>query len=149
VNIAGVALILLGIGLLVTEAFMPTIGAFAVGGVIAFVVGAAILIDPSQVGFQINWGVIAGMAAAAIGLSAVVLRLVVKSRRRPVVTGQEQMIGMAGKVEDWSDRSGHVFVRGESWNAVSVLPLSAGAPVRVTRVDGLTLTVAPASTGNA
>ena len=58
VNIAGVALILLGIGLLIAEAFMPTIGAFAVGGVIAFVVGAAILIDPDQVGFQINWAVV-------------------------------------------------------------------------------------------
>ena len=148
VNIAGVALILLGIGLLIAEAFMPTIGAFAVGGVIAFVVGAAILIDPDAVGFQVNWAAVAGMAAAGLGLSALVLRLAVKSRRRPVVTGAEQMIGMAGTVEDWSGVSGHVFVRGESWNAVSTLPLSAGALVRVTRVDGLTLTVAPANAGN-
>jgi membrane-bound serine protease (ClpP class) len=88
------------------------------------------------------------MAAAGLGLSVLVLRLAVKSRRRPVVTGAEQMIGMAGKVEDWSGASGHVFVRGESWNAVSALPLSAGALVRVTRVDGLTLTVAPANAGN-
>jgi membrane-bound serine protease (ClpP class) len=72
----------------------------------------------------------------------------VKSRSRPVVTGQEQMIGMAGTIEDWSGTRGHVFVRGESWNAVSALPLSAGALVRVTRVDGLTLTVAPASAEN-
>ena len=148
VNIAGVALILLGIGLLVAEAFMPTIGAFAVGGVIAFVVGAAILIDPDAVGFQINWAAVAGMAAAGLGLSVLVLRLAVRSRKRPVVTGAEQMIGMAGKVEDWSGTNGHVFVRGESWNAVSALPLSAGALVRVTRVDGLTLTVAPANAGN-
>jgi membrane-bound serine protease (ClpP class) len=144
VNIAGVALIILGIGLLITEAFMPTIGAFAVGGVIAFVVGAAILIDPNQVGFEINWAVVGGMAVAAAAMSALVLRLAMKSRQRPVVTGQEQMIGLAGTVEDWSGTSGHVFVRGESWNAVSALPLSAGALVRVTRVDGLTLTVAPA-----
>ena len=46
VTIAGVGLILLGIGLMTAEAFMPTVGAFAVGGVIAFLVGAAILIDP-------------------------------------------------------------------------------------------------------
>jgi membrane-bound serine protease (ClpP class) len=148
VNIAGVALILLGIGLLIAEAFMPTIGAFAVGGVISFVVGAAILIDPNQVGFQINWAVVAGMAAAGVGLSAVVLRLAVKSRRRPVVTGAEQMIGMVGTVEDWSGTRGYVFVRGESWNAVSALALPPGTPVRVTRVDGLTLTVAPATPGN-
>ena len=148
VNIAGVTLIILGIGLLITEAFMPTIGAFAVGGVIAFVVGAAILIDPDQVGFQINWAVVTGMAFAGAALSAIVLRLAVKSRSRPVVTGQEQMLGMVGTVEDWSGTRGHVFVRGESWNAVSAVPLSAGALVRVTRVDGLTLTVAPASAGD-
>ncbi len=75
--------------------------------------------------------------------------MAVKSRKRPVVTGIEEMIGMAGKVEDWSGTSGHVFVHGESWNAVSALPLSPGALVRVTRVDGLTLTVAPAKPGNA
>lgn len=148
VNIAGVALILLGIGLLITEAFMPTIGAFAVGGVIAFLVGAAILIDPDQVGFQINWAIVGAMAAVSVGLSALVLRLAVKSRSRPVVTGAEQMIGMAGKVEDWSGASGYVFVRGESWNAISALPLSPGTPVLVTRVDGLTLTVVPANGGH-
>jgi membrane-bound serine protease (ClpP class) len=148
VNIAGVALIILGIGMLIAEAFAPTVGAFAVGGVIAFVVGAAILIDPNQVGFEINWAVVAGMALTGGALSVIVLRLAMKSRTRPVVTGTEQMLGMTGSVEDWSGASGHVFVRGESWNAVSALPLSAGAPVRVTRIDGLTLTVAPESAGD-
>ena len=148
VTIAGVALILLGIGLLIAEAFMPTVGAFAVGGVIAFLVGAAILIDPDAVGFEINWRVVGAIAAASLGMSAVVLRLAVRSRKHPVVTGAEQLIGMAGRIEDWSGSSGHVFVRGESWNAVSALPLSAGAVVRVTRVDGLTLTVAPANADN-
>ena len=115
---------------------------------VAFVVGAAILIDPDAVGFEINWAVVGAMAAVSVGLSAIVLRLAVKSRSRPVVTGHEQMIGMAGMVEDWSGMRGHVFVHGESWNAVSALPLSPGAPVLVTRVDGLTLTVTPASGGN-
>jgi membrane-bound serine protease (ClpP class) len=134
--------------MLIAEAFAPTVGAFAVGGVIAFVVGAAILIDPNQVGFEINWAVVAGMALTGGALSVIVLRLAMKSRTRPVVTGTEQMLGMTGSVEDWSGASGHVFVRGESWNAVSALPLSAGAPVRVTRIDGLTLTVAPESAGD-
>ena len=149
VTIAGVGLILLGIGLMTAEAFMPTVGAFGVGGVIAFLVGAAILIDPEAVGFEINWAIVGGMAAASLALSAVVLRLAVKSRIRPVVTGTEQMIGMAGTIEDWAGSNGHVFVHGESWNAGSALPLAPGALVRVTRVNGLTLTVAPAKSGNA
>ena len=145
VTIAGVALILLGIGLMTAEAFMPTVGAFAVGGVIAFLVGAAILIEPDAVGFEINWSIVIAMAAVSLGLSMLVLRLAVTSRTRPVVTGVEEMIGIAGRVEDWSGSSGHVFVHGESWNAVSAVPLSPGTLVRVTRVDGLTLTVAPAA----
>ena len=149
VTIAGVGLILLGMGLMIAEAFMPTIGAFGVGGVIAFLVGAAILIDPDAVGFEINWAIVGGMAAVSVALSGLVLRMAVKSRTRPVVTGIEEMIGMVGKVEDWSGTSGHVFVHGESWSAVSLLPLSPGSLVRVTRVDGLTLTVAPAKPGNA
>jgi membrane-bound serine protease (ClpP class) len=133
---------------MIAEAFMPTVGAFAIGGAIAFLVGAAILIDPDAVGFEINWAVVGGIAAASLALSVLVLRLAVKSRSRPVVTGAEEMIGMAGRIEDWSGSSGHVFVHGESWNAVSALPLAPGALVRVTRVDGLTLTVAPATLGN-
>jgi membrane-bound serine protease (ClpP class) len=145
VTIAGVALILLGIGLMTAEAFMPTVGVFAVGGLISFLVGAAILVDPDAVGFEINWAVVAAMAAVSLALSLLVVRLAVKSRTRPVVSGVEEMVGMAGQVEDWSGTRGHVFVHGESWNAVSALPLPPGAPVRVTRVDGLTLTVAPVS----
>jgi membrane-bound serine protease (ClpP class) len=122
---------------------MPTVGAFAVGGVIAFLVGAAILIDPDAVGFEINWSIVIAMAALSLVLSALVLRMAVRSRTRPIVTGVEEMIGIAGRVEDWSGSSGHVFVHGESWNAVSAVPLHPGALVRVTRVDGLTLTVAP------
>jgi membrane-bound serine protease (ClpP class) len=146
VTIAGVALILLGIGLMIAEAFMPTVGAFAIGGVIAFLVGAAILIDPNEsMGIEINWAVVSAMAAASLALSLLVLRLALKSRSRPIVTGVEEMIGMTGEVEDWSGTRGHVFVHGESWNAVSPQPLSPGAVVRVTRVHGLTLTVAPAT----
>jgi membrane-bound serine protease (ClpP class) len=60
----------------------------------------------------------------------------------------EEMIGTVGTVEDWSGTRGHVFVRGESWNAISALPMSPGARVRVAQVDGLTLTIVPVSAGN-
>jgi membrane-bound serine protease (ClpP class) len=39
---------------------------------------------------------------------------------------------------------GKIFVHGEYWNAVSPVPVPAGARVRVTAVEGLTLTVEPA-----
>ena len=143
VTFAGLALVLLGAALMIAEAFTPSFGALGIGGAIAFVFGATILIDPGALGFEIQWPVVAAMAAVSLMLSGLVLRMTVTSRRRPVVTGIEQMIGLTGEVEDWSLSSGHVFVRGESWRAVSPIPLAPGAIVRVAGIDGLILSVMP------
>src|SRR6202040_3685619 len=98
--------------------------ALGVGGAIAFIIGAAILIEPGSLGFQVQWPVIAGIAAASLALSTLILRLAVKSRRHPVVTGVEEMVGSTGRVEDWSGFTGHVFAHGELWSAVSSRPLT-------------------------
>jgi membrane-bound serine protease (ClpP class) len=145
VTFAGVALILLGIGLMTAEAFTPSFGALGIGGVIAFVFGGMVLIDPAALGFAVHWPVVAGLAIVSFGFSAVAVRMAVASRRRPIVAGMDQIIGLTGRVEDWSQGRGHVFLRGESWNAVSPLPLAPGAIVQVTGVEGLVLSVVPAS----
>jgi membrane-bound serine protease (ClpP class) len=143
VTVAGLGLILLGAALLIADSVTGTI-ALGIGGVIAFIVGAAILIEPDSFGFQIQWPVIAGIAAASLALSTLILRLALKSRRHPVVTGVEEMVGSRALVEDWSGSSGHVLAHGEVWNAVSSRPLKPGTIVRVAEVDGLTLAVTPA-----
>src|SRR5262249_14593345 len=53
VNYAGLGLILLGIALIVAEAFAPSFGALGIGGVTAFVVGSIILMDTEVPGFEI------------------------------------------------------------------------------------------------
>ena len=68
---------------------------------------------------------------------------VMRARRRPVVTGREQMIGSTGPVLDWRGVEGRVRVHGEWWNARSTAPLRPGQQVRVTAIDGLTLHVEP------
>ncbi|MFD2438269.1 NfeD family protein [Modicisalibacter luteus] len=45
VNYAGLALVLLGLGLIVGEALMPSFGILGIGGIVAFVVGSVILMD--------------------------------------------------------------------------------------------------------
>lgn len=45
VSFAGAALLLLGIALMVAEAFVPSFGALGIGGVVAFVFGSLMLID--------------------------------------------------------------------------------------------------------
>src|SRR5690606_5726993 len=58
VNYAGLGLIVLGIALMIAEAFTPTFGVLGVGGAIAFVLGATILIDTDVPAFEVSWPII-------------------------------------------------------------------------------------------
>jgi len=143
VNYAGLALIVLGIGLMVAEAFAPSFGVLGIGGAAAFVLGAAIIVDTEAPEFQISWAVISAMAVTSLILTFIVVRLAISSHRRQVATGIEEMAGAPGEVSDWQDGRGHVIAHGERWRAVSGVALTRGQPVRVTGIDGLVLTVEP------
>jgi membrane-bound serine protease (ClpP class) len=146
VNYAGLGLILLGIALIVAEAFAPSFGALGIGGVIAFVVGSIILMDTEVPGFEIARSVIGAVAFAGAMLALLIATYFARSRRRPVITGADQLLHeRAVALGDFS-RSGRVRIRGEIWNAVSRVPVTDGQSLRVLRVDGLTLEVEPAPT---
>lgn len=149
VNYAGLALIALGVGLMIAEAFTPSLGILGIGGVIAFMLGATILIDTDIPEFRIAWSVIGSLAAISLGFILLVGRLAYSSYRRHVVSGREEMIGVPAVVQDWKGGQGHVLAHGERWNAASAMPLKAGAHVRVTGLDGLTLHVAPSDEAQA
>lgn len=141
VNYAGLALILLGVGLLVAEAFLFSHGILGTGGVVAFVLGASILVDAEMPEFRISWSLIGGIAVVSSALIVVMVRAALGSRRRKVVTGVEEMIGAPGTVQDWSDGKGHVFVHGERWSASGDRQLRKGEPVRITGLSELTVEV--------
>jgi membrane-bound serine protease (ClpP class) len=140
VNYAGLGLIALGMGLMIAEAFTPSV-VLGVGGVASFALGAAILIDTEAPGFLISWAVIGAVAVTSLALTLLVGRLAIAAYRRRVVTGIEEMAGARGEVQDWQDGAGHVLAHGERWKAVSAVPLSKGQRVRVTGMDGLVLRV--------
>jgi membrane-bound serine protease (ClpP class) len=142
-NYVGIGLIALGILLMVAEAFAPSFGILGIGGAIAFVLGAIMLIDTDVPGFEISLEVVAAVGITSLAFTLLVVRLAMSSYRRGVVSGREQMIGMQARVQDWTDGAGHVFVHGERWQAVSPGPLAPGQAVRVTKMDGLTLHVEP------
>ncbi len=144
INYAGLGLILLGIAFMVAEAFLPAFGALGIGGVIAFVIGSMMLFDIEAPGFGVSRPLIFGIAASSSALFTVVLALAVKARRRPVVSGREEMVGSLGQVADWGEGRGRVRVHGEIWQADAATPLEPGAAVRVTALDGLTVRVEPA-----
>ncbi|WP_245282210.1 nodulation protein NfeD [Rhizobium sp. LC145] len=143
VSYAGVGLIALGVGLTVAEAHSPSFGALGIGGAAALVLGATILFDTDIPGLEVSWPVLAGIAVGSLIFSLIVARLAFLAHRRNVVTGTEQMIGIAGKVDTWRGTSGYVIAHGERWKAVSTEPLVAGEGVKVTGRNGLTLEVAP------
>ncbi len=143
VNYAGLGLILLGLVLMVAEAFAPSFGILGISGTTAFVLGAMVLFDTGAPGFQISWAIIAAVAGTSLLLALIVVPMAISSFRRRVVTGREEMIGSVGEVQDWVGSGGHVFIHSERWRAVSDAPLAPKQKVRVTAIDGLTLTVEP------
>ncbi|MGJ0430824.1 NfeD family protein [Methylobacter sp.] len=143
INYAGMALILLGIALMAAEAFMPGVGILGFGGLLAFVVGSVILIDTDQPGFGINPAIIGAVALSSAAFFILALGLLFKSRRVPVVSGKEQLIGAAGvALEDFTDL-GMIRIHGETWRARSGSPVSKKQRVTVTGLDGLTLLISP------
>ncbi|ASL47943.1 hypothetical protein bAD24_III11135 [Burkholderia sp. AD24] len=100
VNYVGLGLIFLGIAFLIGEAFLPTFGSLGFGGVVAFVIGALMLIDTDVPGYGIPLPMIAAVVVFSVLFVLGVSRLALRARRRPVVTGAEALIGSIGVVLD-------------------------------------------------
>ena len=143
VNYAGLLLIVLGIAFMVAEAFLPAFGSLGIGGLIAFVLGSIILIDADTVpaSFEIPYTLIGGVAAASAAFLFFAIGMAVRNRRRPVVTGREQMIGAPAEALEDFEREGWARVHGESWRVRSNAPVRRGDRLQVKGIDGLILTV--------
>jgi membrane-bound serine protease (ClpP class) len=141
INYAGLALILLGIGFFVAEAFVPSYGVLGLGGIAAFAFGALLLIDSELPGFGIPLSLIGGLAFASALLVIGIAGMAAKARRRPVVSGAAHLLGASGTVIEFDGGQGWALVNGERWQVRAGEPLRAGQRVRITRIDGLTLEV--------
>jgi membrane-bound serine protease (ClpP class) len=72
-----------------------------------------------------------------------VLGMVIKIRRKPPVSGREEMLNATGEAMDDFTGKGYVRIRGEIWQAVSDTPVKKGQSVRIKSIDGLVLHVDP------
>ncbi|NKL81465.1 NfeD family protein [Rhizobium leguminosarum] len=142
VSYAGVGLIVLAVALFVAEAHTPTFGVLGLSGAVALVLGATILFDTDVPDLEVSWPVLIGIGISGLAFSFIVARLAFTARRHAVVTGAEQMIGISGKVSDWTDTTGYIIAHGERWRAVCAEQLTAGEDVTVIAREGLTLEVA-------
>jgi len=148
VSIAGLALILLGIVFMIAEAFLPSFGVVGFGGIVAFVVGAVILMDTDAPGFGIPLALIASLALLSALLIGGVLGMALKTRRRALVSPDAGLVGsLVSVTQVVADNPfcGSVQAQGEQWQVQCTTPLQLGQHVRVTARHGVTLEVSAAA----
>jgi membrane-bound serine protease (ClpP class) len=143
INWMGAALLLAGLTMFVLEAKFTAHGVLGIGGTVALVLGAVMLVDSPVPEMRIHWGTAFAVALPFSAITLMLLSLVVRARQNKVETGFEGMIGELGSALTPLSPEGKVFVHGEYWDAVSSRPAPAGAPVRVVGMEKLKLTVEP------
>ena len=148
INLAGLALIVLGIGFMVAEVFLPAYGSLGVGGVIAFAIESVILIDTDVPEFEIPYALVAGLTVASAAFLILVVGMLLRVRRRPVVSGREELVGAAGEALEDLQAEGWARVHGERWRVRCATPLHTGDRLRVTAMHGLVLEVKPDTADN-
>jgi len=147
---AGIVLILLALALFILEAKYTSHGVLAIGGIVAMLLGALMLVRSPLTHAGVSLGVAFGVTLPFAFLTVLLMRLVLRSRSWKPTTGREQLVDLPGEVTETLVRQpdsslfqGMVRLHGELWRAVAQEEIPAGAPVRVTRIDGLTLHVIP------
>jgi membrane-bound serine protease (ClpP class) len=147
VTATGIALLVLAIGLIIAEGQLPTGGFLGVAGVVALVFAGLLLFNEDE-GADVSVPVIVTAAVLLGGFAAFLVDRVVKARREPVLTGNEEMIGVVVQARSRLDPEGQVWAQGALWRARlgaggEAQPVPAGASVRISAVEGLTLVVEP------
>ncbi len=145
VNYAGLALIIVGIALIVAEAFVPSFGALGLGGLAAFIFGAIMMFDSDIPGFGISVTFVVSLAVVAGLFLLWLVSYLVKLRSRGAVSGRASILGGKGSALESFAGEGRVWLEGEAWAAVSKVPIEMDQEVVVTAIDGLTLEVEPVS----
>ncbi len=141
----GILLILLGVGLLVAELFITSLGLLFAAGVACFLIGGTMVFDrPELSDLTVSfWEVLVPIAAAMSVLGAFIVYSLSRTFMSHQTAGVDEMVGLVGRCEAAIDPEGKVFVRGEYWNSVSDERIAAGDPVEVLEIQGLTLVVRP------
>jgi membrane-bound serine protease (ClpP class) len=145
---AGVVLIFVALGLFILEAKYTSHGVLALGGIVAMLLGALMLVQSPLTHAGVSLGVAAGVTVPFAVITILLMRLVLKSRSWKPLTGREQLVGTTAEVTDALVLSpdgeifqGMVRLNGALWRAVSKEAIPQGAHVRVTSFEGLTLHV--------
>jgi len=141
INYAGLGLIILGIGLLIGEAFAPSFGVLGVGGIISLALGSFFLFDTEGSDLIVDRSIIVTAVATLGTFVLAVSYLVFRSQKAKPALGMEGLIGEIGEVRGKLMPSGKVFVHGEHWNARADSEIDVGEKVEVVGYEGMSLKV--------
>ncbi len=146
INLVGVLLILLAIGLFVAEVKVQGFGILGIGGVVSMVLGLLVLVESPYPELRISLSMALAVAIPFALIFIFLLRLVIVSYRSRVATGDEALVGLVGTARtEIGPDGGRVFVAGELWRASSRQIIPQGAKVRVVQARNLDLVVEPYS----
>jgi membrane-bound serine protease (ClpP class) len=148
-NYVGLLLILLGIGLLVGEVFMPSFGVLGIGGIVALTFGSLLIFDPESTGLALDRSIVFTAVATVGSFVLVISYLVFRSQRSKPTLGEEGLVGEIGEVRSALAPKGKIFVHGEYWNAETDGEIAPGEKVEVVSVNGMTLKVRRVSSNTA
>jgi membrane-bound serine protease (ClpP class) len=142
INWVGAALLILAVALFVLEAKLASHGILGIGGTVAMVLGAVLLIDgPPELRIRLSTALAVSVPFALITMFLVTL--VIRSRANQSVLGSQALINQIAQARTALAPAGTVFVDGEYWEAVSSVPVKEGDKVRVVGGDGMRLRVEP------
>lgn len=144
VNYAGLIFIVLAFGLFIADVKAATGGVLTVGGVVSLVAGALLLFNSPL--YRVSISAIVAVALVTGLFFAFAVTKVVQARRRPAVTGTESLIGQLGEARTALEPEGMVFVRGELWQAESLVgPIEKGERVEIAGMRGFRVQVRKAA----
>jgi membrane-bound serine protease (ClpP class) len=148
ISASGIALIVFGIGLLVLELKVPSFGALGIGGTVSLLIGS-LLVTRQVPGVTVSLTLIVPIVILLGGGVLALGRLALAAQRQPAVTGAEGLVGQLARTRAPLTAlvPGTVDVHGEIWQAVSDVTVETDTSVRVTAVNGLTLSVVPEREG--
>ena len=144
VNVAGLLLIGLAVGLFVIDVFAPTHGVLTGGGIVAFLMGSLMLFNRRDPLFRLSLAYIIPSVIVTAAFFIFVVGKGLRAQRLPVKVGRETMLGkIVSALTPIDSNDGKVFVEGEYWTARSDTPIDQGRAVQIIAVEGLILKVIP------
>jgi membrane-bound serine protease (ClpP class) len=129
--------------LMVLEVKFTSHGVLELAGIICLVLGMLTLVAGPVPEMRVH-ATTAIAAGVAFGLITVFLvRIAVRARHNKSMMGVDALLGQIAIVTKPLEPMGQVMVHGELWEAHSATPAPRDTRVRVTAINGLTLTVEP------